>query len=199
MKQDLLLLSGGMDSVAIAYKCRPRFALTVNYGQRAAEAEIRAATAVSAALEIEHHVVVADLRSLGSGDMAGTAAHDLAQVSEWWPFRNQLLVTLAGMKAVQLSAKRILIGTLKTDDRHLDGTSHFISAMQHLLSIQEGEIQLEAPAIGLSAVELIKESRVPPEILSWAHSCHRSDYACGECRGCEKHYKTLEALGVDPY
>jgi 7-cyano-7-deazaguanine synthase len=36
-------------------------------------------------------------------------------------------------------------------------------------------------------------------VLAWAHSCHISDFACGQCRGCVKHYKTWEALGWDPH
>ena len=40
-----LLLSGGMDSIAIAWWKRPDIALTLDYGQQAANAEIKAATA----------------------------------------------------------------------------------------------------------------------------------------------------------
>lgn len=199
MTNDLLLLSGGMDSIAIAYMVRPKFALTVDYGQRAAAAELRSAKAASEALGIEHHSLTADLSSLGSGDMAGTTAHSLARVSEWWPFRNQMLITFAGMKAVQLGAGRILIGTLATDGVHLDGTKTFLAAMGAVLQEQEGKIDLDAPAIGMSAVELIRASKVPGEILAWAHSCHTAEFACGECRGCLKHYRTLEELGAAPY
>lgn len=40
-----LLLSGGMDSISIAWWKRPDIAITLDYGQRAAEAEIKAASA----------------------------------------------------------------------------------------------------------------------------------------------------------
>jgi 7-cyano-7-deazaguanine synthase len=199
MTVDLLLLSGGMDSIAIAFMIRPKFALTVDYGQRAASAELRSAKVVSETLGIEHHAVIADLRALGSGDMAGTAAHALAPVSEWWPFRNQMLITFAGMKAIQVGADRISIGTLATDGSHLDGTKAFLATMRAVLQEQEGKLELQAPAIGWSAAELIQASKVPSEILAWAHSCHTSEYACGECGGCLKHYRTLEQLGVPPY
>ena len=36
-----LLLSGGMDSIALAYWKRPDIALTIDYGQAAADAEER--------------------------------------------------------------------------------------------------------------------------------------------------------------
>jgi 7-cyano-7-deazaguanine synthase len=194
-----LLLSGGMDSIAIAYWCRPEIAVTIDYGQRPAAGEIRASKAVAAALRIEHQVVRADLRTLGSGDMAESVALGIAPVSEWWPFRNQMLVTLAAMRCVAFGTSRLLIGTLKTDDRHADGRSEFVTSLNALLLQQEGEMTLEAPAIGLTAVELIRKSGVPMEVLAWAHSCHTSEFACGLCRGCRKHYETLRDLGETPY
>ena len=194
-----LLLSGGVDSIALAYWLRPEVAITVDYGQKPAAAEVRAATAVSSELDIDHHVIRADLSALGSGDMAGTAALSVANISEWWPYRNQMVVTLAAMKAIALGVQRLLIGSLKADNQHADGRPEFIRAMDALLCCQEGEIRLEAPAIEMSAVELLRASRVPLELLAWAHSCHVGDYACGLCRGCRKHYETMVEFGVDPY
>jgi 7-cyano-7-deazaguanine synthase len=194
-----LLLSGGMDSIAIAYWRRPELAITIDYGQRPAAAELRASRAVTEVLGIEHHIINANLSALGSGDMAGSAALGVAPVSEWWPFRNQMLVTLAAMKCVALGAKRLLIGTLKTDDRHADGRPEFVDALRTLLHLQEGDLTLEAPAIGLTAVELVRESAVPMDVLAWAHSCHVGEFACGLCRGCRKHYETLRDLGEPPY
>lgn len=197
--KDALLLSGGMDSIALGYWMRPAFAVTIDYGQRPAAAEVRAASGVADALQIEHIVVRADLSELGSGDLAKTAAIGVAPVSEWWPFRNQMLVTLAAMRTVSLGVERLLIGSLKTDQKHADGRREFVEAISALQSLQEGKIAVHAPAIDLTAVELIKQSQVPMDILAWAHSCHVANYACGTCRGCRKHYETLQELGVDPY
>ncbi len=194
-----LLLSGGMDSIAIAHWFRPEIAITIDYGQRPAAGEIRASQAVSNVLGIEHHIVRADLAALGTGDMAGVAALDVAPVSEWWPFRNQMLVTLAAMKCASLRTKRLFIGSLKTDERHADGRPEFVARLNALLQQQEGGMTLEAPAIGLTAVELIKKSGIPMEVLAWAHSCHVSEFACGLCRGCRKHFETLRELGETPY
>ena len=196
---EALLLSGGMDSIAIAFWKKPKAAITIDYGQRPAAGEIRAAEAAAHALNIPHYVISADLSALGSGDMAGTSALAIASVSEWWPFRNQMLITLAAMKAISLGANLLQIGTLKTDDQHADGTQAFVDTMNALLRLQEGQMQIVAPAIAMSAEELIRTSGVPMDILAWAHSCHVSDYACGTCRGCEKHYSTLEKLNGAPY
>ena len=194
-----LLLSGGMDSIAIAFWNRPEIAITVDYGQRPAMAEIRAAAAVCRDLNISHHVVRTDFSSLGSGDLAGTTPLEVAPVSEWWPFRNQMLITVAAMRAISLGVKRLLIGVLATDCRHADGTRKFIGCMDALLRCQEGSITLEAPAADLTAVQLIRVSGVPIEVLAWAHSCHTANEACGTCSGCQKHFETYSELGYDPY
>lgn len=194
-----LLLSGGMDSISIAYWKRPDICVTVDYGQRPAAAEIRAAQAVTSGLKIQHEIVQADLSALGSGDLAGQTALNIAPVSEWWPFRNQMLITLAAMKVVGLGVDTLLIGALRTDGLHLDGTAQFVSAISALTELQEGKLVVEAPAIELDAAELVRLSGIPLELLSWSHSCHVSDFACGLCRGCQKHYDTFKRLGHAPY
>ncbi len=188
-----------MDSVAIAWWRKPDLAITVDYGQRPAAAEVRAAAAVCTALNIRHEVIKADLSALGSGDMAGAPELPEAPMPEWWPFRNQMLVTLGAMLAISQRMRTLLIGCLATDAMHMDGSSAFVGAMDHLLAMQEGGVRLEAPAIGMTATQLLQASEVPAEVLAWAHSCHVAEHACGVCRGCRKHYETLEALGSDPY
>lgn len=194
-----LLLSGGMDSTAIAFWKRPDVAITIDYGQRPAAAEIRAAAAVCAELAMEHLAVRVDLSAFGSGDMSARPALAVAPRSEWWPFRNQALVTIAAMATIARGVGRLMIGTLRTDAHHADGTSAFVAKLSALLAMQEGTMQLEAPAIELDAVELVAISGVPMEVLAWSHSCHSSDFACGECGGCRKHYRTMESIGAGPY
>jgi 7-cyano-7-deazaguanine synthase len=194
-----LLLSGGMDSVSIAWWKRPDIAITVDYGQSASDAEIEAAARVCLELEIRHEIVRADCSSLGSGDMAERPPIAAAPVPEWWPFRNQLILTLAGCGAIRLGVTKLMIGALATDREHADGRPDFIEAISTLMSLQEGGITVAAPAISMSAAELVKISKIPREILAWAHSCHIGNFACGQCRGCVKHYKTCEALGWTPH
>lgn len=186
----LLLLSGGMDSAAIAYWKRPRYALTINYGQRAATAEARAAKKVCASLGITHHKLSIDCSAIGVGDMAGRPSPAAAPTPEWWPFRNQMLATFAAVYAIRLDVSRVMIGTLKTDHIHADGTAEFIATMDNLLHRQEGSLRFVAPAIGLTAAGLIRRSAIPSKILRWSHSCHVANHACGACRGCTKRQAT---------
>lgn len=190
-----ILLSGGMDSVALSYWLRPQVALTVDYGQKAAQAEIVAATKICEHLSMEHKIIRVDCAHLGSGDLAGTAPVDVAPKSDWWPFRNQLLITLCGMVAVKMGLSELLVGSIKTDGYHQDGSAKFYQLIDSLMKFQEGSIKVTAPALTFSSSELILKSGIPSELLLWAHSCHKSNIPCGNCRGCNKYFSVLDELG----
>lgn len=194
-----ILLSGGMDSIAIAYWKRPSYAITIDYGQLSAAGEIRAAKTTAKLLNIKHEIITVDCRALGSGDLAGTEPIKKSPASEWWAFRNQLLLTLAGMRAIPLEIEVLLFGSVKTDSFHMDGTPDFFDKINEVFVMQEGQLRVDAPAIQLTTVELIKSSGIPLSLLAWAHSCHISDFACGHCRGCNKFISVMRDLGNDTY
>jgi len=98
------------------------------------------------------------------------------------------------MRAVALGVNRLLIGSVASDGVHADGRLEFFEALDLLTAMQEGDIRVEAPAIRLSSVELIRRSEVPRSILCWAHSCHVASLACGVCRGCAKHREVAADL-----
>lgn len=186
------MLSGGMDSLCIAWWKRPDVAITFDYGQLPAQAELDASRAICDQLGIEHHAITIDCRALGSGDMAGRAPDPNAPASDWWPYRNQMLITLGAMKAIGLGIDRLLIGSVRSDGSHRDGTGEFVESISGLLRMQEGGMLVDAPAIALSTNELLKVSGVPDSVLAWAHSCHRANVPCGSCRGCNKYAFVLE-------
>jgi 7-cyano-7-deazaguanine synthase len=194
-----LLLSGGMDSTALAWAIRPELAITIDYGQLAAAGELRAAESVCEALGVRRRVLRVNCQELGSGDMAGTEASVVSPVSEWWPFRNQLLITLAAGVALKEGVTSLVLGVVASDGCHADGRLEFFENMRRVLRGQEGGLELEVPAICESTAALCRRVDVPFEILAWAHSCHVSEYACGICRGCKKHRETMRELGYGEY
>jgi 7-cyano-7-deazaguanine synthase len=191
-----ILLSGGMDSIALAYWKKPNVAFTIDYGQRPAKAEISASEQICKLLNIHHEIIIVDCKGLGSGDLSESEKLSIAPSSEWWPYRNQLLITLASMRGVSLGLKSLMVGSVKSDGFHRDGTEIFYKSMNSLMNYQEGGIVIESPAIHLSTIELIQVSSVPDEILFWAHSCHKFNHPCGHCRGCYKYIEVIEKLGL---
>ena len=195
-----LLLSGGMDSIALAWWRRPEWAVTIDYGQKAAAAEKLAASQICKELRIDHEVITVDCSALGSGDLADTAPDSYANTSDWWPFRNQLLITLGCMRGITRQIQRLYIGTVKSDgESHRDGTMKFVACVDELVACQEGSLRIAAPAVNYTTVELIRVARVPPGLLAWAHSCHKAEIACGNCRGCNKYLATFAELGREYY
>ncbi len=193
MKQ-AILLSGGVDSSAIAFVERPQLAIFVDYGQLPAEGEWRAANAVATRLGIPLEFIGIDCSTIGSGDLAGIEAAPHAPTSEWWPYRNQLLMTLAAPVALKLGVKEILVGTVLTDSLHADGTPGFIEALSTLMMMQEGGIRVTAPGLYKTSLDLVNDSGIPLSLLSWTHSCHVANLACGQCRGCTKRADTFEKI-----
>lgn len=190
----VLLLSGGLESTAVAAWLNPTVALTVDYGQLAAKGEIWAASQVCRELSIQHETLRVDCSPVGSGLMAGREPDPNAAVVEWWPYRNQILVTLAAAWAIPRGGNEILIGSVAGDGRHVDGTAAFYKLLDPLMALQEGAIHVSAPAIDMTSEELIHRSGVAPSVLGWTHSCHVADVACGQCPGCVKHREVLDRL-----
>lgn len=192
-----LLLSGGMDSSALAWWQRPDIAITIDYGQLAAQAEVAAAAVICELLQIRHAVVQVDCRTLGSGDMAGEVPNPHAPATDWWPYRNQMLITFAGMKAIAMGASRLLIGAVANDSTHADGRLRFFELINALMVFQEGLLSVEAPAITMTTMQLVRRSGIPPSALAWSHSCHKANVSCGQCRGCNKYFEVYDELGYD--
>lgn len=194
-----ILLSGGMDSISLAYWKRPSIAFTIDYGHAPAEAEIRSSRKVAEMLSIDHYVLRIDCSQLGTGDLINKDSISIAPSTEWWPFRNQLLITLAAMKAISLGVDELMLASVKSDGFHKDGTVDFYQYIDKLMKYQEGNISITSPCINLSPLELVRISEVPRSILLWAHSCHKSNIACGYCRGCNKYIQTMTELNNEYY
>lgn len=186
-----LLFSGGMDSVALAHHRRPDRLILINYGQIVSSAEIKAARYFANELDLPLTELEADLRCTGAGSLAHADQEQTGHHPEWWPFRNQLLVSIGAAWGVTKGITRLLIGTVKSDSCFADGTERFLDAMNALLATQEGAMRLEAPAIGIDTSELIRVSAMPTRYLPMCFSCNVSIRPCGTCRSCIKHTEIM--------
>ena len=144
-----------------------------------------------------------DCGALGSGDMVHACPDARAPLtSDWWPYRNQLLVTLACSHARNLArcaGSDLHRDEVKSDgESHRDGTAEFVRRIDELMAYQEGGLRVAAPAIEHTTAELVRMARMClPGLLAWAHSCHKAEIACGNCRGCYKYLATYVELGPE--
>ncbi|MFZ6990387.1 7-cyano-7-deazaguanine synthase [Curtobacterium sp. RRHDQ66] len=197
----LLLLSGGLDSSALAALLRPQHALYLDYGQRPADTEQRAAERIATEYGIRLHVATLGIRDFGSGILHDDAdAVKDAPSPEWWPYRNQFLATAASALALKIGSEGIALGTVRGDgDRHLDGTEEFYRLLDALVAYQEGGIRISAPAINYTTEELLVAAGLGANIIAETASCHRSNFPCGACPGCWKRQRVLASMNLPGY
>jgi 7-cyano-7-deazaguanine synthase len=195
-----LLFTGGLDSTALAWMLRPEKLIFFDYGQRSAKGEERASRAVAADVGIELNVTRIDMSAFGHGTMStsGTPLTSESKTPEFWPYRNQMLITLAAMNYASEPLTEIMVGTVAGDEAHPDGSREFVAAVGNLVCLQSGVI-VSAPAIAMTTLQLIRTAGVPKAVLGWTFSCHTGEWACGSCRGCNKHRQVIECLetGID--
>ncbi len=195
----LMLLSGGLDSAAVAALERPARALFVDYGQVSAEAEREASNAVAQHLHLELDKLNIDLGAVGSGLLAGSGQPDAAPTSEWYPFGNQQLATIAAAHALKRGLGAVVLGTVAGDgDRHADSTPGFISTLDMLVRRQEGGVRVLAPHINALPHELLALSGLTDEVINRTHSCHAGNLPCGECPGCLRRSEVLARASLLP-
>jgi len=195
--RSVLLLSGGLDSTALAQLYRPTLSVVIDYGQRCAQAETQAACAVGRALDLRVQTLRVDLTAIGAGLLADDKPVDHAPSPEWWPYRNQLLVTTGAALALHEKLDTVLVGTVNGDgERHVDGTPAFYDLLDRVISLQEGGIRVAAPALPYSSAELITLSGLQEDVAAYTVSCHRANLPCGTCPGCHKRVGVLRDVGM---
>lgn len=196
MSRVLLLLSGGIDSAALAGVSRPAAGLTINYGQRPAEGEGRAAAAIASHLGFEHLAITVDASAVGAGLLHNDKTPMSDEAPETWPFRNQLLLTLGAAYALIHGFDELHLGSVRGDgDRHRDGTAAFYRLADELVCFQTGRVRVLAPAIDKDPRDLLVQSGLGRDLIALTHSCHRSSVSCGECPGCWKRARLWSARG----
>lgn len=172
-----LLLSGGIESTILAYEYKPHIAVTINYGQAAAENEIKASKYVCSKLNIQHIIVEVNILKYKS-------MHE----QEWIPFRNQYLLTTSAIILSDHNVKRILIGTINSDKIHPDGTIKFINKINQLFAIEKYKINVQAPYINFTSDDLLQTTTIPLSLLAIAYSCTTANIPCNICNSCKKYY-----------
>lgn len=192
-----VLLSGGIDSICLTYGIKPEIAYTIDYGQTVAKREIYVSNYICKELHIEHKIITIDCKNLGAGTLANSENLSFSPSEEWWPYRNQLIITLALMQGIKDKITELHLATVKSDKFHKDGTKQFYEYIDKLVSFQEGEISVKCETYDYYSHELATKYNVPLKLLSIAHSCHISNVACGKCSGCVKQMKVRYELNIE--
>jgi 7-cyano-7-deazaguanine synthase len=214
----VVLLSGGLDSATALAVARERgricHALSVDYGQRHA-AELDAARRVARSGEArEHRIMRVDLAGIGGSALTDPAIAVPDQPTSgipvtYVPARNTIMLALALAWAEVLGAREIFIGVNVLDSSgYPDCRPEYIAAFGELARFAtkagvEGSVcRIEAPLIGLTKAEIIREGARLAVDYGETVSCYQADgagRACGRCDACRLRRAGFAAAGLpDP-
>ena len=209
MKDSLIVLSGGMDSVTMLhdYKDSIALAITFDYKSKHAEREIACARLHCAELGIPHIVMElgffaqyfkSDLLKNG-GEIPEGHYEDDNMKSTVVPFRNGIMLSIAAGVAESNGLKRILIANHFGDHAiYPDCRKSFIDPMRE--AIKEGtyeQIEVFAPYTSISKRDIGLIGQKLGVDYATTYSCYKGgEKHCGKCGTCVERKEALD--GFDP-
>ncbi|MCW4049196.1 MAG: 7-cyano-7-deazaguanine synthase QueC [Candidatus Bathyarchaeota archaeon] len=210
MKKAVVILSGGPDSVTVAYWAKAKgydvHAVTFNYGQKA-QIEILKAVETAAELGINHKVI--DLSSLSDIYEGVTSLVDkrLEVTGEFTdpiivPFRNGVFIAVTVAYADGIGANHIFYGAHASDEPfYPDCRKEFYEAFQEAARLgTEKPITIMSPYSDTSKSGILEDALKLGVPLEKTWSCYlEGPVHCGGCESCNNRKKAFIEAGIpDP-
>jgi len=216
----VVLLSGGLDSaVNLAYALtegKVKLALTMNYGQHAANKEIDAAAALARHYDIPHRVIelpwlaqitqtalVSNQNALPEPSAEELdnmdAAHKTA-AAVWVPNRNGLFVNIAACFAETLNCGLVVAGFNREEAATFpDNTPEFAAAASRAMAYStSNQVKVISYTNRLDKKEIVAlgdRLGVPWDFI-W--SCYRGEeQMCGKCESCRRMMRAFTSLNIN--
>ena len=218
MKQGVVLLSGGLDSMVCAALAREAgfsvLALTIDYHQRH-RIELEAARTIAAEIADRHIILPIDLSAFGGSSLTddsilvGKEGVGEGIPLTYVPARNTVFLSLALAWAEAAGARDLFVGVNALDySGYPDCRPDFIAAFEALANQAtragvEGEgFTIHAPLQHMTKADIAREAARLGLDAGISHSCYDpapDGGACGRCDACRLRAKGFEEAGLpDP-
>lgn len=210
MKDSVIILSGGMDSVTMLYEYQEsiKLAVTFDYGSNHAEKEIPFANLHCERLGIEHIIIPLSfmhdyfISSLLQGGEAIPDGHyaDENMKSTVVPFRNGIMLAIACGLAESRGLKRVMIANHGGDHAiYPDCRGTFIDSMSEAMSYGTYEhVKIYAPYTGVTKGEIARHGKSLGIDYSETWSCYKGgEHHCGRCGTCVERKEAMEFAGIE--
>ncbi len=212
MKDAIIIVSGGMDSITMLHEFEKEIALAVtfDYGSNHAKKEIEFAKLHCKELGIEHIIIPLSFMhdyfksSLLEGAQAIPEGHyaDENMKSTVVPFRNGIMLAVACGLAESRGLHSVMIANHGGDHAiYPDCRGTFISAMSEAMAYGTYEhVKINAPYTGITKADIARKGAAIGVDYSKTWSCYKGgDKHCGKCGTCVERKEAFELAGIkDP-
>lgn len=209
MKDSIIILSGGMDSVTMLYDYKDTIALalTFDYGSNHNKQEIEYAKYHCKKLGIEHIIIPLYfmhryfISSLFDGSDAVPEGHytDDTMKSTVVPFRNGIMLSIACGLAESRNLKKVMIANHAGDHAiYPDCRASFIDSMSQAMSCGTYEhISVFAPYTNITKTQIAVIGKKLGVDYSKTYSCYKGrKIHCGKCGTCVERKEALRDAGI---
>lgn len=210
MKDSIIVLSGGMDSVTLLYDYKDSIALAVtfDYGSRHNAREIECARKNCEILGVEHIVIPLQFMGkyfkssllIGGEDIPEGHYTDENMKSTVVPFRNGIMLSVAAGLAESRGLKKVMLANHSGDHAiYPDCRPEFIDAMS--LAISRGTydgVVIEAPYTNISKSDIARIGKRIGVNYRLTYSCYKGgEKHCGKCGTCVERMEALRDAGIE--
>lgn len=210
MKDSVIIVSGGMDSITLLYDKKEEIALAVtfDYGSNHNAKEIAWAKVHCERLKIKHIVIKLDFMhkyftsSLLEGADAIPEGHyaDENMKSSVVPFRNGIMLSIAAGIAESNGLKKVLIANHGGDHTiYPDCRPAFIKAMNE--ATENGtyvNVSICAPYTNITKADIARIGKRLGIDYSETWSCYKGgEKHCGKCGTCIERKEALALAGIE--
>lgn len=209
MKDCLIILSGGMDSVTMLYDYRERIALAVtfDYGSNHAKREIHYAKYHCKRLGIEHIIIpLAFIKKYfkssllnGADDIPEGHYEDENMKSTVVPFRNGIMLAIAAGIAESRDLRNVMIANHAGDHAiYPDCRKEFIDTMDGAINYGTyNNVHIFAPYTLISKGAIAARGKALKVDYTKTWSCYKGGRIhCGKCGTCVERKEAMEYAGI---
>ena len=199
--QKLILLSGGVDSTVALYESHANkdrlAALSFDYGAKHNHKEIPFAEHHCGVLGVPHQTIKLDFVSEFSSALLSGPLPDAKddQSSTVVPFRNGIMLSIAGGFAQSMGAKYVLLAAHSGDHAIFpDCRTQFLRSFNSALWLGTGlKVSLEIPFSRMTKNQIVKKGRKLGVDFDKTWTCYAgTDQPCGKCNACRERERAFE-------
>lgn len=221
-QSSIILLSGGLDSLASFHwalqNTDPLMAVTYDYGQRAAQQEIKVSKQLCEIHDIPHKVVPIEIfKTFDSGALIQQREEvphpssdqlDNKEITQqtakavWVPNRNGVFINIAASYAEASSANTLIVGfNVEEAATFPDNSEGFVKAANQFLSYSTlSQVSLTAPMAHLTKLGIVEWLLKEEISLDHLWSCYYGQSRmCGACESCQRCRRALFQAGAEKW